>query len=75
MHADSFRIWLKNKGCIFERYDRKNGGESGFLIRLREKRTYLPPGAYLNIDGGEVDRVLKDLGLEQLPGHDGDQTV
>ena len=72
MRADTFKSWLRKKGCRFDAHNAHRGaGHSSLGIRLGDRRSTLPlVGTHQNIPATDVSRILHDLNLnaQELPG-------
>ena len=72
MRADTFKSWLRKKGCRFDTHHHDRGeGHSSLGIKLGERRSTLPLiGTHQNIPATDVSRILHDLNLhaQDLPG-------
>lgn len=73
MRADTFKTWLEDKGCRFDKHEKeKGGGNASLIIKLGDKRSVLPlVGTNMDLDNDNMDRILQELGLDSadLPGH------
>jgi len=71
MNLETFRQWLRERGCFFdEREHERGGGHVTVTARREGKRSVLPAaGAHKDLDPTEVGRVVDELGLDpsELP--------
>ena len=78
MRADTFKQWLEDQGCRFEEHSHDRGqGHASAVIKLEGKESVLPlTGTHQDLDGGDVRRVVEDLGLDmtKLPGSQDTET-
>jgi hypothetical protein len=73
MESETFRKWLAERGCRFDKYEHHKRGEGPVMVTVhREGRTSAAPlgGSHLDIDPREARRVCDELGLNwaELPG-------
>ena len=72
MRADTFKNWLRKKGCRFDSHEHERGeGHSSLEIKLGDRRATLPlVGTHQNIPAPDISRILHDLNLhaQDLPG-------
>ena len=73
MEPDTFRKWLAERGCRFDKYEHHKRGEGPVMVTVHlEGRTSEAPlgGSHQDIDPREVQRVCDELGLDpsELPG-------
>lgn len=73
MESSTFRKWLADQGCRFDRHEHHQRGEGQVMVTVhREGRTTKVPlgGSHQDIDPRVVRRTCEDLGLDwsQLPG-------
>ncbi|HTF33038.1 MAG TPA: addiction module toxin, HicA family [Myxococcota bacterium] len=73
MESATFRKWLADRGCTFERHERGKGGlgHAVVTVRLGSRRAELPDvGTKLPLPGDVVRKIVDDLGLsyDELPG-------
>lgn len=72
MNTETFREWLRERGCTFEQHERGRGeGHVTVTVRCEGRRAELPAaGATEDLDPATVDEVVEALGLDaaELPG-------
>jgi len=73
MESETFRKWLAERGCRFDKYERHKRGEGPVMVTVhREGRTTQAPlgGSRQDIDPRVARRVCEELGLDpsELPG-------
>jgi hypothetical protein len=73
MESATFRKWLAERGCRFDRHEHEQRGEGQTIVTVhREGRTAQLPliGSRQRLDPRVVRRVCEDLGLNwsELPG-------
>jgi hypothetical protein len=73
MESATFRKWLGDRGCRFDRHERERRGEGKAIVTVhREQRIAQLPyvGSRQHLDPRVVRRVCEDLGLDwsELPG-------
>ncbi len=73
MESATFRKWLAEKGCRFDRHEHQERGEGQVMVTVhREGRTSQAPrgGARKDLDPRDVRRVCEERGLDwsTLPG-------
>ena len=73
MESATFRKWLAEKGCRFDRHEHQERGEGQVTVTVhREGRTSQAPlgGSRKDLDPRDVRRVCEELGLDwsTLPG-------
>ena len=73
MESATFRKWLSEKGCRFDRHEHQERGEGQVMVTVhREGRTSQAPlgGSRKELDPRDVRRVCEELGLDwsKLPG-------
>jgi len=73
MESATFRKWLAEKGCRFDRHEHQERGEGQVMVTVhREGRTSQAPlgGSRKDLDPRDVRRVCEELGLDwsKLPG-------
>jgi hypothetical protein len=72
MESATFRKWLSEKGCRFDRHEHERGEGQVMVTVHREGRTSQAPlgGSRKELDLRDVRRVCEELGLDwsKLPG-------
>jgi hypothetical protein len=73
MESATFRKWLEQHGCRFDRHEHHTRGEGQVVVTVhREGRVAQAPlgGSRKDIDPREARRVCEELGLDwrELPG-------
>jgi len=73
MESATFRKWLADRGCTFERHERGKGGlgHASVTVRLKNGRAELPDiGTKKHLHDDVVRKIVADLGLnyDELPG-------
>jgi hypothetical protein len=74
MESATFRKWLADRGCTFDRHQRGKGKKHGIVsmtVRNGDRASELPSvGSKKRLDPILVRKIVDDLGLpwEQLPG-------
>ena len=73
MESATFRKWLEERGCRFDRHEHEDRHHGHVIMTVhREGRTSVAPlgGSRQDIDPREVRRVCAELGLDwsELPG-------
>ena len=73
MTPETFRSWLRERGCTFEETARDRGeGAASVVVRREGRRSEMPYAASRNIDlqEEEVRRIVDELDLpyDELPG-------
>lgn len=72
MNPDTFRTWLRERGCSFEEHAHdRGGGHASVTVRREGRRAELPRSATRNdLDPAEVRRIVEALDLDpaELPG-------
>jgi len=72
MNPETFRKWLRERGCTFEEHEHEcGGGMPSVTVRRGEKRAVLHDStSRMDLDEREVRRVVEELGLDwnELPG-------
>jgi hypothetical protein len=73
MESATFRQWLAERGCRFDRHEHHERGKGQVLVTVhREGRTSQASlgGSRQDLDPRDVRRVCEELGLEwsELPG-------
>jgi len=75
MESETFRKWLIEQGCRFDRHEHQRGGGHVLVTVHHEgRKTEIPLGGSRQIlDPRVVRRTCKELGLDpsQLPGPKG----
>ena len=74
MTPETFRRWLADRGCDFERHPReKSGGVPSVTVRRGGRKAELPEApSRKDLDPEEVRRIVEALDLDwrELPGQD-----
>src|SRR5215213_6780131 len=75
MTPETFRRWLADRGCDFERQPReKGGGVPSGTVRRNGRKAEIPAASSTNtdLDPEEVRRIVEALDLDwrELPGQD-----
>jgi len=73
MESATFRKWLADRGCTFERHERGKGGRGHVVVgvRLGDRRAELPDvGTKKHLPDEVVRNIVDALGLnyDELPG-------
>ena len=73
MESATFRQWLAQQGCRFDRHEHQGRGEGHVMVTVhREGRISQAPlgGSRQDLDPRDVRRVCEELGLDwsKLPG-------
>ncbi len=71
MESATFRRWLAERGCTFERHERGKGGRGQVMIRLSDRRAELRDSSTKKrLHDDIVRQIVADLGLryDELPG-------
>ena len=73
MESATFRKWLADRGCTFERHERGKDGRGQVMvtIRLGDRRAELPDSSTKKrLHDDILRKIVADLGLryEELPG-------
>ena len=73
MESATFRKWLEERGCRFDRHEHEDRHHGHVIMTVhREGRTSVAPlgGSRVDIDPRDVRRVCEELGLDrsELPG-------
>jgi len=73
MQSATFRKWLEERGCRFDRHEHEQRGEGPVMVTVhRENRkTQIPlGGSHHALDARDVKRACDELGLDwnELPG-------
>ena len=72
MTPDTFREWLRDRGCSFEQHEsRRGGGVAAVTVKRGSKRSELPLAASkMDLQEEDVRRVVEELELpfDELPG-------
>ena len=73
MESATFRKWLAEQGCRFDRHEHQERREGHVMVTVpREGRTSQAPlgGSRKDLDPRDVRRVCEELGLDwsELPG-------
>lgn len=73
MNSATFRKWLAEQGCRFDRHEHQHRHEGHVLVTVHRdgRKTEVPlGGSHLAVDERVVRQVCEDLGLDwsQLPG-------
>ncbi len=73
MESATFRKWLSDQGCRFDRHEHETRHEGHVMVTVhRENRTTKVPlgGSHETLDARVVRRACDELGLDwsQLPG-------
>lgn len=72
MRMDTFKQWLEEQGCRFDEHSHERGqGHASAVIKLEGKESVMSLlGAHQDLDGEDIKRVVKELGLDitKLPG-------
>lgn len=72
MESATFRKWLAEHGCTFEKHQHaKGGGIASVTVRRGRRRSVLPlAGSRKRLDPEVIERIREDLGLTRvaLPG-------
>ena len=75
MTPETFRNWLRDRGCSFEQTERKRGeGHVAVVVRRGPRRSVLPDGSsQLDLKEDDVRRIVAELDLpyDELPGPQG----
>lgn len=67
MESATFRKWLAEQGCRFDRHEHQERGEGQVMVTVhREGRTSQAPlgGSRQDIDPRDLQRVCEELGLD-----------
>ena len=75
MTPETFRRWLADRGCDFERHPReKSGGVPSVTVRRNGRKAEMPAASSTNtdLDPEEVRRIVEALDLDwrELPGQE-----
>lgn len=75
MTPETFRRWLADRGCDFERHPReKSGGVPSVTVRRNGRKADIPAAAstHTDLDPEEIRRIVEALDLDwrELPGQD-----
>jgi hypothetical protein len=73
VESATFRRWLADRGCRFDRHEHEQRGEGHILVTVHRKgRTSQAPlgGSRRELEPRDVRRVCEELGLDysELPG-------
>ena len=73
MESATFRKWLAEQGCRFDRHEHQERSEGHVMVTVhREGRTSQAPlgGSRKDLDPRDVRRICEELGLDEseLPG-------
>ena len=71
MESATFRKWLSEKGCRFDRHERQERGEGQVMVTVhREGRTSQAPVHGSRSRSARLRRVCEEVGLDwsKLPG-------
>jgi len=73
MESATFRKWLADRGCTFERHERGKGGRGQVTVTicLGDRRAELPDSSTKKrLHNDTVRKIVADLGLmyDDLPG-------
>ena len=72
MTPDTFRQWLRDRGCSFDQTESKRGeGVASVIVRRGPHRSELPLAASrMDLPEEDVRRVVEELDLpfDELPG-------
>jgi hypothetical protein len=72
MRADTFKEWLRERGCEFDQAPRGRGaGHASLVVKRGARRSLLPEiGSHHDLEEDDVRRVVEELELPwaELPG-------